>query len=946
MIVLSEMMERANKEQNEFIDIATRGHNVVLLGKAGTGKTFAMSRAISILKARGNEVMVTSSSGMAATLFKDGRTLHSAVGIGTCRLSKDSLLSIIDARKDKLAEIMRADVLVIDEASAISANVIEVVEFILRGAMQNSEPFGGKQILLSADFFQLPPVKSNSDDGRFIYECKFWKSVFPHIILLSETMRQSEKDFINFLNHVAEGKCTCDDVKYAREHLQAELDDAEVTKIVCTNEQIYYETLLQYERINEELLCFDADDDGDTKILKKCIADKRLLLKVGAPVMLLYNINKDLVNGLQGTFLKMEDGCPVVNFTKIDQVVRIERKMWSFFDENNGKMIASRKQFPLKPSFAITAHKSQGQTLKAVEVISGNEFIHGQLYVACSRVRRKEDLCLKGFDISRIIPPPASVTEFYDLQVRTFTSLQQDFSCCRNNAEFKSVTLTEALSLEDVEWNDQNFEMLDDISETEVEENSSEIESQSEEMNKSFDTILKNIDMDRISLKFPHQFEVNTFIKVITRENKLNPDLFTENCLATEEASLLETLEKNEHDLLQFLRIQWHRLALLLKQKDEKGIIKQQGLTSFCAGLFALTTDEHLLEEFSMLTGVERGEMSTEHFSVCTDFIFGIALVMLQSLTSGGESVHESAFKSFENLTSGEMGKIRYVGGWALKKLLDAARRYVTVNVTSENKDVRKHLKNNIVKSQLLQCMLCSESVLRETSNYKGSLDVTSGKQFRTHGLLNISDEAYEFFLKLEEQRVSLLTQNRLNSLKGEIICDSVDATEKNKTLFELWREICSNHKKKLIDIHGYSDEIVDECIKSMYYEIVHRYFNMGAKEFLRSYRREKTWQKSQAHRIKIQIRTQKNDLKSDQVNMEDIRSDQSDGKIDSHNLLKAMIQKQPAIFLTRLYSNKDIELLLKAYGINKKGKKEIIGNRLVQAIQENISMVDSSVFE
>ena len=69
---------------------------------------------------------------------------------------------------------------------------------------------------------------------------------------------------------------------------------------------------------------------------------------------------------------------------------------------------------------------------------------------------------------------------------------------------------------------------------------------------------------------------------------------------------------------------------------------------------------------------------------------------------------------------------------------------------------------------------------------------------------------------------------------------------------------------------------------------------------------------KSQAHQIKIQIRTQKNDLKSDQVSMEDIRTDQSDGNIDSQNLLKAMIQKQPAIFSTRIYSNKDIELLLK----------------------------------
>ncbi len=272
-------MENGSEEQNRFIDTATRGHNVVLLGKAGTGKTAALTPTIELLKARGKEVIVTSSSGMAATLFKDGKTLHSAIGIGTCRLTKDTLMGIVGGQKEKLAEIKRADVLVIDEASAISANVIEVVEFILRGAMQNTRPFGGKQVLLSADFFQLPPVKSNTDDGRFIFEAKFWKNTFPHVILLSTTMRQSEKDFINFLNNVAEGKCTEDDVTYAHECLQANLEEEKLTKIVCTNEEIYFETLLQYENINEELLCFDADDEGNAKILKKCIADRRLELQ-------------------------------------------------------------------------------------------------------------------------------------------------------------------------------------------------------------------------------------------------------------------------------------------------------------------------------------------------------------------------------------------------------------------------------------------------------------------------------------------------------------------------------------------------------------------------------------------------------------------------------------------------------------------------------------------
>eukprot|EP00795_Rhopilema_esculentum_P003908 gene3908-15226_t len=137
-------MEHGNREQNDFIHIATRGHNAVLVGRARTGKTVTISQAISILKARGKGVIVTSSSEMAATLFKDGRTLHSAIGIGTCGLRKDVVLRIIAARKDKLADIICCNVLIVDKASAISANVIEIVEFILREAMQNSQQFGGK----------------------------------------------------------------------------------------------------------------------------------------------------------------------------------------------------------------------------------------------------------------------------------------------------------------------------------------------------------------------------------------------------------------------------------------------------------------------------------------------------------------------------------------------------------------------------------------------------------------------------------------------------------------------------------------------------------------------------------------------------------------------------------------------------------------------------------
>ena len=126
--------------------------------------------------------------------------------------------------------------------------------------------------------------------------------------------------------------------------------------------------------------------------------------------MLLYNIDNKLVNGLPGKLIEIKDEKPVVDFPLVQKVVKLEKKTWTFYDEKNpDTVVASRTQFPVKPSFAITSHKAQGQTLAAGIVISGNEFIHGQLYVACSRFRTKAGLCLRGFDLEKLIHPPKSL---------------------------------------------------------------------------------------------------------------------------------------------------------------------------------------------------------------------------------------------------------------------------------------------------------------------------------------------------------------------------------------------------------------------------------------------------------------------------------------------------------------------------------------------------------
>ena len=147
---------------------------------------------------------------------------------------------------------------------------------------------------------------------------------------MSEIIWQSEKDFITFLNNVDEGACTQQDLTFVRENLTNPFV-AEITevskKIMCTNEQIYHETIERYEEMEGEILIFDSEDEGKKSVLKRCIADKRLLLKIGVPVMLLYNISNELVNGLQGRFVGIEHGVPLVDFPKIGKVVSIQKRM-------------------------------------------------------------------------------------------------------------------------------------------------------------------------------------------------------------------------------------------------------------------------------------------------------------------------------------------------------------------------------------------------------------------------------------------------------------------------------------------------------------------------------------------------------------------------------------------------------------------------------------------
>ena len=532
--------------QQVVLDAIFAGHNITLLGKAGTGKTFLLKRPLETLIIT-KKVQVTSASGMATLLFTGAKTLHSFSGIGTCREGKEEILKRLkQLHVDHLRQWQELEVLIIDETSMISSRVLETVEFVMRSVRNSDRPFGGLQTIVSADFFQLPPVANEFDPGEYTFQYKHWDKIFPHKFLLTEIVRQDERDFIEFLGNLADGTCTERDVIFVKENLVKNLNPVDfdlefIPKIVCTNFEIAIDTIEHLDELPGDPVTYSSIDEGKISLLKRCIADKKLSLKPGTPVMLLYNLNSELVNGKRGKVAQLREEDVIVEFPNTRY--RVDRRSWAYYDDTNPQnVIAKRTQIPLKPCWVITAHKSQGQTLETAEVVSGNEFVQGQLYVACSRVKSKKGLCLKGFNLNKLIPPPAVVKDFYNTIEDKNLPLKADCSCCTcismdeadtihcleqsqfdidSEIQVLGATFDDETFVADLDYTEFDISDTDDIQECE----------EGSEMNLEidFDLILESLTNEsNIPWEFPDQFNLKDFLNMLKDSAEVDPDWDTD----------------------------------------------------------------------------------------------------------------------------------------------------------------------------------------------------------------------------------------------------------------------------------------------------------------------------------------------------------------------------------------------------------------------------------
>jgi hypothetical protein len=388
--------------QGLALEILLAGRSALLTGPAGTGKTYVLNQFIRLSKHDGKHVSVTATTGLAATHL-GGTTIHAWAGIGVHDALPPNFVEHLAKGRREIIE--KTDVLIIDEISMLHDYRLDMVDEVCRLVRRKDTPFGGIQVVMSGDFFQLPPVnRDSSRAGGFVVSSQVWRELEPVILYLDEQFRQSTGDpLLDILTHLRAG-----DIR--RRH--AELLLGRVDEIVPPDTVLteLHTTNIDVDRINEkQLMGLDGDeviyqqhttgaDNYVENLQRSVLAPAVLTLKQGALVMAVKNDpNRRYANGSIGTVTDFEPGTdyPVVSFLN-GKVVTMMPDTWELRDGD--KKRASISQIPLRLAWAITVHKSQGMTLDAARIDLRKAFVEGMGYVALSRVKKLDNLYLSGIN--------------------------------------------------------------------------------------------------------------------------------------------------------------------------------------------------------------------------------------------------------------------------------------------------------------------------------------------------------------------------------------------------------------------------------------------------------------------------------------------------------------------------------------------------------------------
>ena len=389
-------------KQHTALNILKSGKNVFITGSAGTGKTYLLSQYIQYLKERRIHPTIVAPTGIAASHLK-GQTIHSFFALGIRDTVVDNgYVGFLLEKSYLKSRFSKLKVLIVDEVSMVSPEIFSSMDKILRAFKNNPEPFGGVQVVISGDFFQLPPVSKEFKEKRFAWQSPAWKTLDLKSCYLQEKFRQDDDRLILILDEIRTGSVSqnAHDLLNSRWHKELS-SDFQSTKLYTHNIDVDRINLEELDKLSGKSKTFKYTSKGSAKniekIFKTALVLENLTLKKGALVIFIKNNNeKDYVNGTTGVVTSFDGDIPVVK-TSTGQKIRVVSEDWTI-ENDKGENIATVSQLPLRLAWAITIHKSQGMTLDSAEIDLGKTFEVGQGYVALSRIKSLEGLRLIGLN--------------------------------------------------------------------------------------------------------------------------------------------------------------------------------------------------------------------------------------------------------------------------------------------------------------------------------------------------------------------------------------------------------------------------------------------------------------------------------------------------------------------------------------------------------------------
>ena len=676
----------------------------------------------------------------------------------------------------------------------LSLKEFEQFETVCRVVRGNNSFFGGIQVLLCGDFYQLSPVGNElyNDSGRFCFESEVFKESITHRVDLKKVVRQEEHLLIKAVRETALGSISPEVDTFLKSLQRPVPEDVKPVHLFAKNiDSTLYNNDCLTKHVGEERVYRATKNSGSEKYLRKILAPNYLQMKIGCPVILLLNLGGKLVNGLSGSVKKLDENVIHVHFNAIKETHSIRRHLFSKYSTKENRNIAEREQFPLMLGYGITIHKAQGMTLENVFVHCKGIFQAGQLSVGIGRAVTSVGLFLSDYRKGLCPQPKAAISQFYGKESKP---LLDDFTCC------SKISIHVA----------NNIECDGDHC---VDSDGSDLDSEGQE------------DID-------DEFQMPPYIK----PEELKLIAYTKDPMTITQKTINDIcLNMDEAKLRKFVSLQYKRIKTALPDEMSLKSTSTKNWTSIFSNQHQYLESQQYRTDLQIVFGTL---INDDHSHIGSDIVFGILKSVIENLAEQ-VTTEPSQMTSFKRgpITDAGKAKVRNVAGMCIFKVRNHYVNIILSNIGNPDPKVREHVKIAQGRVEILNKMIAD--IDSYDLEHDKSLEDIERRQNVRKSLTCVSDKTFQFFLLLNFNVHQVLNMSTLQKEKENVFESAKIYLEGNEDLHMIFFELFENTDD--------SDTIFD-----LYKAIIYKYLMVCHKQLIKDTKDNLNIEKKKAHREEI----------------------------------------------------------------------------------------------